>query len=393
MAEEQSRESEDKLSRQRGSQHEASRELTYLVPQQDQYESYYSLELLANPRLAGRGNTPVRASLMQRAQQMKGNHATGHAIAQNASATRLPSVQRAPDPNREDIEKAMGNLTGTMDFGKSASEMWLGDDLPGGFGIGMDMFGEMINRGGSGQGFGEAVGGGLTKALGSGFTGSDLFKTAVGETSKGSSIAGLVGSGMKMLGGWMGEKDEDMGVGDMGEYVGTAGTLASGPALAAQGVQEGLMGLYNTAQSTGDWLAGGGTDKFMKQGEDQLKGKGGSITQGYSMIANLIGSVATGDYSEMDRIGHMSEKGELGALPQLGSKLGDWTYNVSEVAGAGFGMVGDLLKGDTENIRNRQELMAVNNPLGKAVNNAGNWLGDKAFDAIGPAPDWMLDLF
>jgi hypothetical protein len=56
-------------------------------------------------------------------------------------------------------------------------------------------------------------------------------------------------------------------------------------------------------------------------------------------------------------------------------------------------MVGDLLSGDTANIRNRQELMAVNNPLGKAVNNAGEWLGDKAFDMLGPAPAWMQDLF
>jgi hypothetical protein len=323
-------------------------------------------------------------------QRTHGNRAVQRTI-QRLPAVQQPAANTTVDP--EEVEKAIGNITGTMDFGKQASEMWLGDDLPGGFGIGMDMTGEMMNRGASGQGFWESMGGGLTKALTTGLTGSDMWKNAVGESGKGVNITGLVGSGMKLLGSMLGEKDEDIGVGDVGEYVSTGGTLASGPALAAQGVQEGLMGLYNTAQSTGDWLAGGGTDKFLKQGEDQLKGKSGSITQGYSMIANLIGSAATGDYSEMNRIGSMANRGELGALPQLGSKLGDWTYNISEVAGAGFGMVGDLIKGDTANIRNRQEMMAVNNPLGKAVNDAGSWLGDKAFDMIGPAPDWMLDLF
>ncbi len=392
MSEEQSRESDDKVAKQRVSLHEASRDSAPLAVDRGQDAPYYSPALLGDPRLEQRGNRPIRASLMRSAQESVGNHATHRVIGHAASAT-LPSVQRKPDPNREEIEKAMGNLTSTMDFSKGASEMWLGDDLPGGFGIGMDMMGEFIGRGGSGQGMGEAIGGGLTKGLTSGFTGSDMFEAAAGKVSKGSTIAGLVGSGMKMLGGRMGESDADMGVGDMGEYVSTGATLASGPALAAQGVSEGLMGLYNTTQSGADMLAGGGTDKFLKQGEDQLKGKSGSITQGYSMLANLAGSAATGDYSEMHRIGSLADKGELGALPQLGSKTGDWTYNVSEVAGAGFGMVGDLFKGDTENIRNRQEMMAVNNPLGKAVNSAGNWLGDKAFDAIGPAPDWMLDLF
>jgi hypothetical protein len=144
-----------------------------------------------------------------------------------------------------------------------------------------------------------------------------------------------------------------------------------------------MQGLYNTAQSTADWISTGSTGKFLQQGEDQLKGKTGPITQGYSMIANLVGSAATGDYSEMDRIGSMSAKGELGALPKLGSKLGDATYDISEVAGAGFGMIGDLIKGDTKNIENRRELMAVNNPLGKAVNGASDWLGDKMWNLFG----------
>jgi hypothetical protein len=352
--------------------------------------------LIAEGKLEGRGNSPIRAVALHSTQATYGNRAVQRFVQQAISSPLYP-VQRAPQStpalSQEDMEKTVGNITGTMDFGKQASEMWLGDDLPGGFGIGMDMAGEMMNRGGSGQGFWESLGGGLTKALTTGFTGSDMFKSAVGESGKGVSVTGLVGSGMKMLGSMMGEKDEDIGVGDAGDYVSTAGTLSSGPALAAQGIQEGMMGLYNTAQSAADWATGGGTGKFLKQGEDQLKGKSGSITQGYSMLANLVGSAATGDYSEMHRIGSMADKGELGALPQLGSKLGDWTYNVSEVAGAGFGMVGDLLSGDTANIRNRQELMAVNNPLGKAVNNAGEWLGDKAFDMLGPAPAWMQDLF
>ena len=349
-----------------------------------------TLTLLTGGDFGGRGSSVVRTASMLSKQGIHGNHAVQRSIQRPAPLT---AVQRASELTPEEVEKSMGKLTGTMNFGKRLSQTLLGSDLPRGFGIGMDMAGEFLNRGGKGQGTWEALGGSLTKGLASGFTGSGMFKDAVGKSSPGVGVAGLVGSGMKVLGSMLGEKSEDIGFGDVGDYISTGGTLSSGPALAAQGVQEGLMGLYNTAQSAGDWLAGGGTDKFLQQGEDQLKGKSGSITQGYSMIANLIGSVATDDYSEMYRIGNLADKGKLGALPQLGSKLGDWTYNVSEVAGAGFGMMGDLITGDTANIRNRQEMMAVGNPLGKAVNNAGNWLGDKAFDMLGPAPDWMTDLF
>jgi len=349
-----------------------------------------SLTLLTGGDFGGRGSSALRSASLLGKQRIHGNHAVQRSIQRPAPQT---AVQRASELSPEEIEKSMGKLTGVMNFGKRASQMMLGSDLPKGFGIGMDMVGEFMNRGGRGQDTWEALGGGLTKGLAGGLTGSDMFKGVAGKSSPGVGVAGLVGSGMKVLGSMLGEKSEDIGFGDVGDYISTGATLSSGPALAAQGVQEGLIGLYNTAQSTGDWLAGGGTGKFLQQGEDQLKGKSGTITQGYSMIANLIGSAATGDYSEMHRIGSLADKGKLGALPQLGSKLGDWTYNISEVAGAGFGMVGDLIKGDTANIRNRQELMAVNNPLGKAVNNAGNWLGDKAFDLIGPAPAWMQDLF
>ncbi len=154
------------------------------------------------------------------------------------------------------------------------------------------------------------------------------------------------------------------------------------------------MDLRNTSQGVAEWALGGGTGALLQQGEDQLKGKSGTITQGYQMIANLVGGAATGTLGEeATRIGSMADKGQLGALPLLGSKLGDVAYDVSEVAGAGFGMIGDLATGNTANIKNRQELMAVGNPLGKALNKAGDWLGDKAFDVLGPAPKWMQDLF
>lgn len=216
----------------------------------------------------------------------------------------------------------------------------LGDDLPGGFGVGLESLSEVMKRGGKGQGTGEVVGGGLVKALMSGLlkgSGPKVALESIGD-KKGllrtlksigakkdlSSTLGIGGGALKMLGGMLGEtKGPKIGVGDAGEYAGTLANLVNPENMAKQGIQEGTMDLYNTLQSGGDWLATGNTAKFKEQGESQLKGDSGSITRGWSMIANVIGSVVTGDSSEMDRIGKMADKGELGALPKLGSKLGD----------------------------------------------------------------------
>jgi hypothetical protein len=291
-------------------------QVKYPAPQEGMYA--HEASLLRSRRLRRHGNEGTRIGVMLSAQRTYGNRAVQRAL------------QRVQDkPDQDALLQVVENINSTVEFAKNVAGMALGESMPRGIGIGGDVLGEMMKRSAGGQGRWENLGGTLTRGLGALFGESKAFEKAVGASGTGFNVASLIGSGMKMLGALTGEKESEIGVGKVGEYVSTGATLASAPSLVKQGVQEGVMGLYNTAQGVADWAAGGGTDKLLQQGEEQLKGKSGSITQGYSMIANLAGAAATGSFGrEANRIGEMADKGQLGALPLLGSKLGDKMFNL-----------------------------------------------------------------
>jgi hypothetical protein len=272
-------------------------------------------------------------------------HTSGNRVVQRLLE---PEAVTARDPNRtvinrqvsEEEQGFLGNLGGVLDVAKNAlsiGEDSVIGDLPG-LGIGMDALGEVLGRGSRGEGSAEAIGGGLTKGL----TGHMLNQSEEAfsgvESNKGlSSGLGLVGSGLKAIGSIRGEQpSSEFGFTDYGEYADVLGKMVNPKELATQGVQEGMINWYNLAQGGADYFATGQTDALEAMGEEQLKGSVGPITQGYSMLANLAGSAAIGDYSEMYRISDMADQGELGSLPKLGSWLGDEWYDIINRPG-GFG--------------------------------------------------------
>ena len=89
-----------------------------------------------------------------------------------------------------------------------------------------------------------------------------------------------------------------------------------------------MAGAYDTLRSAADSIAMGTADPFLDQGERQLKNSSNPITQGWSLVANAIGSAITGDNREMNRIGDMADKGEMGVLPKLGSWLGAKVFDL-----------------------------------------------------------------
>ena len=263
---------------------------------------------------------------------------SGNRVAQRMLEPDAPTVQASTQPvvnrqaSEEEEQSFLGNMGGVMDFAKnvmSVGEDSVISDLPG-LGIGMDALGEVLGRGSRGEGASEAVGGGLTKGLTSYALeqSSDAF-SGVERNAGLSGGLGLLGSGLKAIGGIRGEQPSgEFGFTDYGEYADVLGKMVNPKELATQGVQEGMMNWYNLAQGGADYFATGQTDALEQMGEEQLKGSVGPITQGYSMIANLIGSSAIGDYSEMYRISDMAEQGEMGSLPKLGSWLGDEWYDI-----------------------------------------------------------------
>ena len=300
--------------------------------------------------LLNQADPATRARATSQLQQTSGNRVTQRMLDPEAVNIRKPSHPTINRQVSEEEQGFLGNLGGVMDVAKNA--MSIGEDsvigdLPG-LGIGMDAIGEVLGRGNRGEGGAEAVGGGLTKGLTSYMLDQSSEAFSGVEANKGASGGlGLLGSGLKALGGILGEQPgREFGFTDYGEYADVLGKMVNPKELAAQGVQEGMMNWYNLAQGGADYFATGQTDALEQMGEEQLKGSVGPITQGYSMLANLAGSAAIGDYSEMYRISSMAEQGELGSLPKLGSWLGDEWYDIINRPGgfgASMGEIGDFI--------------------------------------------------
>jgi hypothetical protein len=300
--------------------------------------------------LLGRADPATQLQAASQLQQTSGNRVAQRMLDRDRVSDREHSQPVIDRQISEEEQGFLGNLGGVMDVAKNA--LSLGEDsvigdLPG-LGIGMDALGEVLGRGSRGEGGAEAVGGGLTKGLTSYMLNESEDAFSGVEANKGvSGGLGLLGSGLKAIGGIRGEQpSSEFGFTDYGEYADILGKMVNPKELATQGVQEGMMNWYNLAQGGADYFATGQTDALEQMGEEQLKGSVGPITQGYSMLANLAGSAAIGDYSEMYRISDMADKGELGSLPKLGSWLGDEWYDIINRPGgfgASMGEIGDFM--------------------------------------------------
>jgi hypothetical protein len=270
----------------------------------------------------------TRAQAAGQLQQQQGNAFIQRVLHADQAPTQTTPVSVVARATEE--QGFLEQLGSTLDLAKNVLAQ--GKDSIIGSVPGMELafgaIGEMLGRGGRGESTTEAVGGGLTKALAEGLSVKPLEGFTRGSRLSGG--LGLAGSAMKFLGGILGEKkpSPEIGLTDVGEYADIASNVVNPKALVQQGITEGMMGWYNLAQAGSDLLAAGSTDKFLKLGEEQLKGATGPITQGYSMIANVIGSAVTGDWSEINSIGEVASKGALGGLPKLGSKLGDAVFEL-----------------------------------------------------------------
>ncbi|MGC9466979.1 MAG: hypothetical protein ACP5HS_00170 [Anaerolineae bacterium] len=299
-------------------------------------------------------DTATRGEAVRGLNRHAGNQAVQRMLAGDDVGGQAAAIQRAPT-DEEDEKTFFGNLAGTLDVAKNV--LGMGDDNVmdslKGLGPAFDILGETAGRAGKGQGLWESLGGGLTKGLTTGLLNtklpediakavpSDLMPALgkpgdvlgmVEKNAKASSGLGLAGSALKLMGGIAGEKGptSDFTLQDAGEYADVGSKVINPKELATQGIQEGMMGWYNLAQAGADYATTGSTKSLLDLGESNLRGDTGPITQGYSMIAEVIGGAATGDWGGLDRIGSLASKGELGALPKLGSWLGDKTYDLVE---------------------------------------------------------------
>jgi len=273
------------------------------------------------------------------------------AIASTIVGTTVTSIQRQEDEEKQ-MQDTLSSASSTIGLASSIlsqGENSIMDDTPG-IGVGYGAIGEALSRGGRGESVYESVGGGLTSALTSGLLHmagpKQALKTVTG-SDRLSGGAGLMGSALKFLGTVTGEKSSsEFGLNDAGEYVDLLSKAASPTELAKQGISEGFMGIYNLAQAGGKSIAEGSTDPFIGLNDKNLKGETGPVTQGYSMIANAVGSAVTGDDTEMNHISDKAHSGDLGALPKLGDKIGeDWGEMANRPGGLGasFQEMGDFI--------------------------------------------------
>ena len=274
-------------------------------------EPAFARSLFGDLHLSGRGNEPVRQAALLSMQRTHGNRA----VQRQAVLTAEEQKKR-----QEAIKENVGKGTAALDLGQKTTELAMGDAAPKGLGLGMGGFIELMNRMASGQGILEAGGGAATQVAASAVGGSSAVTNTLGPASKSANVAGLIGSGMKFLGSMLGEKPEDIGIGDAGEYVSTGATLASPHMAFAQGMEGGLKSFYNTGSGVVDMIRTGDTKKLESVRESNLKGDNTSVIQGYAMMGELFSA----DSDRLDAITEANARGDNGALPQLGSKIGSW---------------------------------------------------------------------
>lgn len=164
----------------------------------------------------------------------------------------------------------------------------------------------------SGASFDESCMFALTKIGVEHITGLEKFKTLVGGKAPNGKIAILV-SGLKAAGF---TKAAD--ILDVASKMSRLG-------LVGQGIVEGFTGMFDLVYI----VANNGFDeeKLEKMRQNQIKGDYGPITQGYSILAALISSLALKDAREMEEISLKAGRGELGTLPEIGDKLGIVAYD------------------------------------------------------------------
>ena len=249
-------------------------------------------------------------------------------------------VQRVlNDSDEETQQEFLGNTGNVLDLSQKAldvGEKGVLSDMPG-MGIVFDALSEMSGRGSGGENISETIGGGLTKAVGSGLGLQKGPKSALEGIARNkglSGVLGIFGDVLKLAGGK--QQGPEIGLADVGEYVDVGSKLLNPKELVQQGITEGFGGLHDLFQGGASWLATGSTEKLSKLREKQLKGEGGSITQGYSMIASTLGSMLTGDHKDINLISDLSKAGKLGSLPKLGSHLGNEWADLTHRPG-GFG--------------------------------------------------------
>ncbi|NJL15710.1 MAG: hypothetical protein HC913_23710 [Microscillaceae bacterium] len=231
-----------------------------------------------------------------------------------AQARPLQRAKGTENTDEEEKNKArITNYSNVADLGKNISaemeELSKSDDkfdiklAKNGFGF-LTEFCKKIQSGAS---FTESVGFALLKLGIDHATGIDNFKKIIGGKSPNGKLGILVTS-LKAFGY---QKAAD--ILDVASKMSRQG-------LVGQGIVEGFTGFYDLIYNIRD------EKKLEEMRQNQIKGDYGPITQGYSLLAALISSLALGDAREMEVIVQKAGRGELGTLPQIGDRLGLVAY-------------------------------------------------------------------
>lgn len=230
------------------------------------------------------------------------------------SASLIQREEKKETPEQKESKEKLGNISNVTDIGKNISaeieDANISTDkfnialAKNGFGF-LTEFSKKMQNGAS---FDEAVLGALLKVGIDHTTGSDKFKAIV----KGKSPNGKLGILVSTL--------KTFGYTKAADILDIASKMSS-RGLVGQGIVEGFTGLFDLIYSGGD------EEKLEKMRKNQIKGDYGPITQGYSILAALISSLALRDAREMEEISSKAGRGELGTLPEIGDKLGSVVYD------------------------------------------------------------------
>ena len=242
-----------------------------------------------------------------------------------------PSTALIARSTDEEIAGVLANLVGFHDKGlgflKDIDEalpedaQYLQGSGPEYMGTVFDAFGEGLGRYSEGQRW-NAFGGMTARGGISALSQTQAYKQGVGH------LGGFsrTGSGLGVVGSVLGM----MGLSEEADIVNATASLVNPKALVGQGITEGMMSTYDTGVATVDMLMSGDTSQFQDLAERNLKGDSGQIIQGYSMMGE-VGSELLFERrlgSRSSEIARRSASGELGGLPKVGAKLGDWMYDV-----------------------------------------------------------------